>query len=144
MGRSPIAFLAAWTAMTAAMMLSPLAWFAYGYAAAIRRDGCAVAVRAARTASLTCGYALVWLLAGAGALALASAADELARAWPHGVPWAGGLALAAAGVYQLSPLKQRCLARCRSPLSFALMASGLRGPLRDLHVAPGLQGARMS
>ena len=33
-----------------------------------------------------------------------------------------------------------CLARCRSPLSFALMASGPRGPLRDLHVG-ALHGA---
>src|SRR6266705_3386443 len=98
MGQGPIAYLAMWTAMTAAMMLSPLVWFAYGYAGATR------------TASLACGYAFVWLLAGAGALALASAVDQLAHAWPRGVPWAGGLALLAAGVYQLSPLKQRCLA----------------------------------
>ena len=32
----------------------------------------------------------------------------------------GGILLLAAGLYQLSPLKNLCLAKCRSPLSFIL------------------------
>ncbi len=45
--------------------------------------------------------------------------------------WLGGVLLIAAGVYQLTPLKQTCLARCRSPLVFltAEWRKGLRGAL---------------
>jgi predicted metal-binding membrane protein len=35
-------------------------------------------------------------------------------------PFVGGLLLIAAGVYQLTPLKRACLARCQSPLGFVL------------------------
>jgi predicted metal-binding membrane protein len=43
--------------------------------------------------------------------------------------WLGSVLLIAAGVYQLTPLKQTCLARCRSPLAFltAEWRKGLRG-----------------
>ena len=37
-----------------------------------------------------------------------------------------------AGAYQLSPLKRRCLARCRWPLGFLLRLAGYRGRLRDV------------
>jgi predicted metal-binding membrane protein len=45
--------------------------------------------------------------------------------------WLGGALLLAAGLYQLTPLKQACLARCRSPLAFltAEWRKGLRGAL---------------
>lgn len=33
-------------------------------------------------------------------------------------PFAGGLLLIAAGIYQFTPLKQACLTQCRSPLGF--------------------------
>ncbi|HEV8552448.1 MAG TPA: DUF2182 domain-containing protein [Casimicrobiaceae bacterium] len=44
-------------------------------------------------------------------------------------PWLSGALLLAAGLYQLTPLKQACLARCRSPLAFltAEWRKGLRG-----------------
>ncbi len=134
MGMARADYLVMWTGMTAAMMLSPLAWFASGYAAAIRRGGGTTLVHVARTSSLVCGYALVWVLAGLVALLLAAAIDELAARWPAAVPWAGSAALLVAGGYQLSGLKARCLATCRSPLSFALAAARLRGPLRDARV----------
>jgi predicted metal-binding membrane protein len=35
-------------------------------------------------------------------------------------PLAGGVILALAGIYQLSPLKRRCLRRCQSPLGFLM------------------------
>jgi predicted metal-binding membrane protein len=120
MGMAPAEYLVMWTGMTAAMMLAPLAWFAAGYTAAIRRDCGATLGHVARTISLACGYALVWLLAGLVALLLAVAVDQLATRWPAAVPWAGGAALLVAGGYQISSVKARCLARCRSPLSFAL------------------------
>jgi predicted metal-binding membrane protein len=36
-------------------------------------------------------------------------------------PYLGALLLIAAGVFQWTPLKQTCLANCRSPLSFIMM-----------------------
>ena len=39
---------------------------------------------------------------------------------------------AACGAYQLTPLKDRCLARCRSPLGFMLKLGAYRGRTRDL------------
>jgi predicted metal-binding membrane protein len=41
---------------------------------------------------------------------------------------------ATCGVYQLTPIKDRCLARCRSPLGFILKYGSYRGRLRDLRV----------
>src|SRR6266540_2310732 len=119
MGRSAVGYLAMWSVMMGAMMVSPLAWFAYGYAAAIGRAGGRASVRTARTASLACGYALVWLAAGIGALGFASAADAFAGIQPSAVPRAGGVVFAGAALYQLSRLKERCLSKYRSPLGFA-------------------------
>jgi predicted metal-binding membrane protein len=47
----------------------------------------------------------------------------------------GGAILVVAGVYQLTPLKAVCLARCRSPLSLImenaqLLGRGIRGPMQ--------------
>ena len=38
------------------------------------------------------------------------------------------------GIYQLTPLKDRCLTKCRSPLSDAFKYSSYRGRTRDLRV----------
>src|SRR5262249_38082833 len=45
----------------------------------------------------------------------------------------GGALLVAAGVYQLTPLKERCLAHCRSPLGF-FMTEWRDGPAGALRV----------
>jgi predicted metal-binding membrane protein len=39
---------------------------------------------------------------------------------------------ASCGVYQLTPLKSRCLKHCRSPLSLLLHYGAYRGALRDV------------
>jgi predicted metal-binding membrane protein len=70
-----------------------------------------------------CGY-----LGGWSAYALSAAALQWwlhARGWLHGMMLTGAAPLSAAlliaaGVYQLTPLKDACLARCRSPLGFFL------------------------
>jgi predicted metal-binding membrane protein len=70
-----------------------------------------------------CGY-----LAGWSAYAVVAAVLQWwlhARGWLHGMMLAGAAPLSAAlliaaGVYQLTPLKDACLARCRSPLGFFL------------------------
>jgi len=133
MGLTSAQYVAGWLVMTAAMMLPSLAWFGSMYLREIRRHATGV-VRPARIGSLTAGYVLVWAATAAGALALASAIDWATGRYADALPWIGGAVLVVAGLYQLSPLKHRCLARCRSPLSFALAASRHSGKSRDLKV----------
>jgi predicted metal-binding membrane protein len=80
-------------------------------------------------------YLLVWTAAGVVAYGGALAAEALAaRAHLSAQAAAriGGIVLLLAGVYQLSPLKNVCLAKCRSPLTFVLTAwrDGTGGALR--------------
>ena len=72
-------------------------------------------------ALLLAGYFFVWVLFGAIAYAIgmtvASAAMRSIRVSLL-IPVATGIALAAAGAYQLTQWKQLCLRHCRSPLDF--------------------------
>ena len=69
------------------------------------------------------GYAVVWT-AYAAMAALAQwrlhEADLLSAAMASTTAWLAGALLLAAGVFQWTPLKQVCLAKCRSPLSFLM------------------------
>ena len=40
----------------------------------------------------------------------------------------------AAGIYQITPLKNFCLRHCRSPVAFLLHVSGYKGRFRDVRV----------
>jgi len=75
------------------------------------------------TGAFIAGYLLTWAVVGLGAYALIRAGDAIAGSalsWHHaGRPLAGATILVAAA-YQLSPLKDRCLHHCRSPLGFLL------------------------
>ena len=75
------------------------------------------------SAAFMLSYAAVWLAIGVvGFFALSPLGPA--------VRWAGaGAALAATAVYELTPLKDACLRRCRSPLRILLapsVAAGLR------------------
>jgi predicted metal-binding membrane protein len=68
-------------------------------------------------------YLLVWTLFGVLAYPLALLAENLAgqSMWlMMNAPRIGGALLVVAGLYQLSPLKHLCLAKCRTPLQFIL------------------------
>lgn len=68
-------------------------------------------------------YLAVWTVAGIVAFAAAVLAEDLARSATWSAPTfarIGGAMLVIAGVYQLSPLKHVCLAKCRSPLAFIM------------------------
>jgi predicted metal-binding membrane protein len=70
---------------------------------------------------LLAGYFAVWLAFGAAAYAIGmslSAAAMRSIDVSRLVPLATGVALMAAGVYQLTRWKQLCLRHCRSPLDF--------------------------
>lgn len=80
-------------------------------------------------------YILVWTLAGVAAYACALAAEALAvRAALSPVTAAriGGAVLIAAGFYQLTPLKDLCLSKCRTPVTFIMTSwrDGAAGALR--------------
>ncbi|TMB98236.1 MAG: DUF2182 domain-containing protein, partial [Chloroflexi bacterium] len=70
-------------------------------------------------------YLLVWSATGIAAYFLALAGDELAdrSTWLiENAGRVGGVVLIIAGLYQISPLKQACLNKCRSPMAFILMS----------------------
>jgi predicted metal-binding membrane protein len=94
-------FLVAWAASSAVMMLPSALPF-------VRT----VASGGVRAMSVVGGYLAVWFAAGAAAYYGMMLADASSLG--------PGVGLAAAGAYQLSPLKHACLRRCRSPFHFLL------------------------
>jgi predicted metal-binding membrane protein len=73
----------------------------------------------------TVGYLLVWATVGAVAFAVAVIGREVAGdvlAWDRAGRWLAGSTLLVAAVYELTPLKDVCLGKCRSPLGFLLGA----------------------
>jgi predicted metal-binding membrane protein len=120
-------FLGVWVVMMAAMMFPSVAPTVALYAQmARRRAPVAPLVFAA-------GYLVTWAGAGLLAYGLFSAGrsvlgDELT--WSGAGRWIAGGTLIVAAAYELTPLKDVCLGKCRSPMGF------LVGSWRD-----GLSGA---
>jgi predicted metal-binding membrane protein len=107
-------YLGIWVTMTAAMML-PSAAPAVSLCARVRGG--------AQTSAFAAGYLIAWTLYGLAAYAVyrgIRAASPSFLAWDEHGPWVAGGALAAAGLYQLTPLKSACLRHCRSPLHFLM------------------------
>ena len=129
MGLGAAAFLGLWTMMMAAMMLPALAPVGVLYAG----DG---EGRVARTSGLVAGYLIVWAAFGVLALTFSIAAKDLADRNESAATWIGAAVLVGTGVYQLSPLKDRCLVACRSPLQLLMRTGAYRGPSR--HVRAGI------
>ena len=116
--RAAAMFIVMWLAMMIAMMLpSSLPMLVlYRRVAAFRgEENLGLA-----TFALGGGYFLVWTLFGVAAyligLMLTQGAMHSA-AFSRALPFAGGLALCVAGIYQLSPWKSACLRHCRDPLT---------------------------
>jgi len=122
-------FLGVWVVMMAAMMFPSVA------------PTVALYSRMTKTrlplapAAFTAGYLLTWAGAGVVAWTIAIGTSRLtgdALAWDNaGRAVAGGTVILAA-VYELTPLKDVCLGKCRSPLGFLLGSwrDGLLGGLR--------------
>ena len=107
-------FAGIWLTMTVAMMLPS----AVPTTLMFSRLG-----RGWETAPFVGGYLLAWAAFGVAAYVVSRGARELAPsfvAWDERGPWVAGAALAAAGLYQLTPLKTSCLRHCRSPLHFLI------------------------
>ncbi|MEU6573276.1 DUF2182 domain-containing protein [Streptomyces sp. NPDC046805] len=122
----PLPFLGTWTVMMAAMMLPGTAPVASLYARTVTVH------RAPRTLAFAVGYVLVWAAAGIPAYALAVGTAEVATRHPAAGTTVAAAIFAINGVYQLTPLKDRCLTTCRSPIGHLLRYASYRGPLRDL------------
>ncbi|HEY6314705.1 MAG TPA: DUF2182 domain-containing protein [Streptosporangiaceae bacterium] len=126
MGFGLAVFVPVWTLMMAAMMLPSVTPTASLYARTVQSN------RTARIALLVLGYLAVWAAAGVPAYGLAWLAGWLTGKHPGAAHVLGVAVFAACGVYQLSPLKDRCLAHCRSPLALLLHYGSYRGRSRDL------------
>lgn len=124
-----------WTMMVA--MMSPSAAPAVllyarvaRHATSARPDASAVGPNGA----FLTGYLAVWLAFSGAAALLQGALQEQGLLSPAALGsqsrWLSAAVLAAAGLYQLSPAKQLCLAQCRSPAVFFTR-----------HWRPGISGA---
>jgi predicted metal-binding membrane protein len=128
MGLGLAAFVPVWTLMMAAMMLPSVTPTATLYAKTMQRN------RAVRIAGLVAGYLAVWAAAGLPAYGLAWLTGWLTGRHPSAAHVMAVAVFAVCGIYQLSSLKDRCLAHCRSPLGLLLHYGTYRGRLRDLRV----------
>jgi predicted metal-binding membrane protein len=126
-------FIGIWVVMMAAMMFPSVAPTVALYSR-MRRDRDALA-----PLIFTGGYLLVW--GGAGVVAYGVyrlgrtlLGDQLA--WDAGGQWVAGGILLVAAVYELTPLKDVCLSKCRSPLGY-LMGSWRNGRAGALRMGAG-------
>jgi predicted metal-binding membrane protein len=114
-------FVGIWTTMMAAMMLPSAAPMVLLHAkVASARKGTRDFVP---TWVFVAGYLAVWTLVGLAAFGLYRAIvspGSAYLAWDRAGPYVAGGALIAAGLYELTPLKDVCLRHCRSPLHFVL------------------------
>lgn len=117
-------FLAVWVVMMGAMMFPSVAPTVALYSRMTReRSPLSPLLFAA-------GYLVTWGGAGVLAFAAAVAGRQVAGdvlAWDRAGRWVAGATLVLAGVYQVTPLKDACLGKCRSPLGF-LLGSWRDGP----------------
>jgi predicted metal-binding membrane protein len=117
-------FITVWVVMMAAMMFPsiwPMVALFSGVQEGRRERGERVA--AGTTSLFVCGYLLTWAAAGLVGYAVFAAADAIsigAFAWDRGGPYLAGGVIVLAALYQLTPLKDVCLSKCRSPLDFLL------------------------
>jgi predicted metal-binding membrane protein len=105
-------FTATWALMMAAMMLPSFALAATAYAGR--------ASTAQSVIAYVAGYLAAWTGAGLLAYGLIEAVRSLELgfvAWDEAGRYLAGGVIVAAALYELSPLKDACLRRCRDPLA---------------------------
>lgn len=115
-------FVGTWVIMMAAMMLPSVAPMALLFAA-VGRERARHGRERHTTWIFLSGYFAAWTAYGLlayGVYRALRAIDLHLLAWNEHGPLVAGSALAAAGVYQLTPLKRICLRHCRSPLHYVL------------------------
>ncbi len=126
---STSAILVMWAIMMAAMMLPSALPMLLQFVDLSRRNG-----ETGRGRAFVGAYLLVWLVFSIAATALQWCLQAVGWIDPMAASRSALLTAALllqAGIYQFSPLKQACLARCRTPIGFLLgeWRPGARGAL---------------
>jgi predicted metal-binding membrane protein len=117
-------FLGVWVVMMAAMMFPSVAPTVALYARMARQHPLRESLL------FTAGYLMTWGAAGALAFFVAAGGNRIGGdvlAWDRAGRWVAGATPVVAAVYELTPLKDVCLGKCRSPLGF-LLGSWRGGP----------------
>jgi predicted metal-binding membrane protein len=110
-------FVAVWVVMMAAMMFPSVAPTVALYSRMTKQ-------RSALSPLLfAAGYLAIWGGVGVFAFAIAAAGGRVAGhalSWGSAGRWVAAATLIVAATYELTPLKDVCLGKCRSPLGFLL------------------------
>jgi predicted metal-binding membrane protein len=122
-------FVGVWVVMMAAMMFPSVSPTVALYARMTR------ARSAVAPLVFTAGYLVTWASVGVVAFALAAGGAAISGdvlSWNRAGRWVAGATLVIAAVYELTPVKDVCLGKCRSPFGFLLGAwrDGRTGALR--------------
>jgi predicted metal-binding membrane protein len=110
-------FVGVWAVMMAAMMFPSVAPTVALYSSMIKSRSPVAPLL------FTSGYLAAWTSMGVLAFAVASAGGRISGgllAWDRAGRWVAAATLIVAAVYELTPLKDVCLGKCRSPLGFLL------------------------
>jgi predicted metal-binding membrane protein len=121
-------FLGVWVVMMAAMMFPSVAPTVALYARMTKTKAPAAPF------VFAAGYLVSWTVAGLAAYGVFALGREVLGeelSWDRGGQWLAGGTLIAAAIYELTPAKDICLTKCRSPLGFLLgrWRDGLDGAL---------------
>ena len=122
-------FVGVWVVMMAAMMFPSVAPTVALYSSMTKSRSPVAPLL------FTSGYLIAWTSVGVFAFAVATVGGVFSGdllAWDRAGRWVAGATLIVAAVYELTPLKDVCLGKCRSPLGFLLGSwrSGRSGALQ--------------
>lgn len=123
-------FVGVWVVMTAAMMFPSVAPTVALYSRMTKSRS------RVSPPLFVAGYLVTWTAAGLVAYGTAVVVGALGGGvldWDRAGRWAAAGTLVVAALYQLTPFKDVCLGRCRSPLGF-LLGSWRDGPLGALRM----------
>jgi len=110
-------FLSVWVVMMAAMMFPSVAPTVALYSRMTRQRF------PLQPFVFAAGYLVTWAGAGVLAFAIGVGANSISGGvleWDRAGRWVAGATLVVAAAYELTPLKDVCLGKCRSPLGFLL------------------------
>jgi predicted metal-binding membrane protein len=121
-------FVSVWLVMMAAMMFPSVAPTVALYSRMTRKRSPAAPLM------FTSGYLLIWGAVGVVAFGLSDAGGRVlgdVLVWERAGRWFAAGVLLTAAVYEVTPMKNVCLSKCRSPLGFLLGSwrNGLSGAL---------------
>jgi predicted metal-binding membrane protein len=120
-----------WVVMMAAMMFPSIVPMVLVHARIQRGRRERGQASGATTITFVAGYLISWAAFGLVAYGLYHLAKSIAPdalSWDQAGRWLAGGVIVAAALYELTPAKDACLTRCRSPLDFVL------GGWRDGHL----------